>query len=100
MSWISDVKNEIQKLDLSPKSLRKFGLVVGFVFVLIMCWMIYKNYLGDVRYVIGGGGILLILFGVLFPSFLKHIYKFWMGVAFAIGWVVSRLLLTIIFVLV
>ena len=100
MSWISDVKAEIQKLDLSNKSLRKFGLLVGTVLLLITFWMIYKNYLPTYRYVFGSIGLLLILLGVSFPAALKVIYKPWMGIAFAIGWIVSRLLITIIFTVV
>ena len=100
MSWISDVSAEIQKLDLSKKNLRKFGLVVGSVFVLITFWMVYKNFLPTQRHLFGIIGFLLMIVGVSFPSALKFVYKVWMGLAFAIGWVVSRALITIIFIIV
>jgi hypothetical protein len=43
------------------------------------------------------GGILL-LSGIFIPKNLKDIYKVWMGFAFGLGWIVSRIILTILFV--
>jgi hypothetical protein len=44
-------------------------------------------------------GALLFIFGLLLPNFLSGVYKIWMGLAFALGWVVSRILLIILFYL-
>lgn len=100
MSWINDTKSELLKLDVSTKSLRKFGLVVGGVFLLIFLWFYFQE--SDLLY----SYIFLILaaplmvLGLLIPKSLKSIYKAWMGAAFAIGWVVSRVILFILFYLV
>ena len=100
MSWISDVREEVKNLDLSPKTLRKFGLTVGGAFLLLMLWVIFKSRLILLRYIVGALGIVLITFGILLPIGLKACYKFWMGGALALGWIVSRVLLTAIFFLV
>lgn len=100
MNWINDVRKELQDLDLSKKSLRKFGVIVGTVFAFLTLYLTFKNHQPTLRYILGTIGILLIFFGIFFPKVLKRIYIFWIGIALAIGWVVSRILLMIIFFIV
>ncbi len=97
MSWISDVNYEASKLEYSKKILRKFGITVGAVFGLLGVWFMYANILYPVQVLFIVLGIFLIFFGVLFPKFLKSIYRYWMTAAFVLGWFVSRILLTILF---
>jgi hypothetical protein len=99
MSWINDVREEIRNLDISKKSLRKFGISVGMVLSILSIWMIYKDHVPSLRIYLGVIGVLLIITGVTYPGILKHVYKVWMGLAFAIGWVVSRILLLLLFYL-
>jgi hypothetical protein len=100
MGWISDIRNEIQRLDRSRKALRKFGLLVGSVLLILTGWLWFKSrgpaYVG----IVGGTGFALILAGAFFPHILSGIYRLWMGMAFAIGWVMSRVLLIVLFYLV
>ena len=100
MSWISDVRDEIKNLDVNTKSLRKFGFSVGAVFCLLALWMFLKNHFPVALTILGIVGVLLMVMGLTVPKALKEIYKAWMGMAFAIGWVVSRILLAILFFLV
>lgn len=100
MSWISDVQEEVKGLDTSEKRLRQFGITVGAVFLAIALWMFLKEYPPLFQYLLGVTGTLLMTIGLSYPLVLKGIYKIWMGVAFAIGWIVSRILLVIIFYLV
>jgi hypothetical protein len=39
----------------------------------------------------------LTAFGYSYPEELKSIYKAWMGGVFTIGWIVSRIILTVLF---
>ena len=100
MSWISDVRDEIKNLDVNTKSLRKFGLSVGAVFCLLALWMFLKNHFPLALSILGIVGVLLMVMALTIPKALKEIYKVWMGMAFAIGWVVSRIILAILFFLV
>ena len=100
MSWIEDVGEQIRKLDLSKKNLRRFGLLVGFIMLVLAGWMFLKDRLLIFRYLLGSVGLLLILLGATSPSTLRGFYRVWMGFAFAIGWIVSRMLLLILFVFV
>jgi len=107
MSWINDVRIELKALELSRKKLRSFGLLVGGVFILISIWILYTQRdkisltgtytFGHFLLTIGG---ILFLFGVFFPSSLKSVYKVWMGFAIALGWIVSRFIIIILFYIV
>lgn len=99
MSWIKDISEEISALDTSQKSLRKFGVLVGAVFCILSLWMAYKNHYTP-RNLFGVVGVFLFIFGLVFPTALKWVYKIWMGLAFAMGWAVSRVLLLFVFFLV
>jgi hypothetical protein len=100
MSLIKDIRFELQKLDLSKKTLRTFGIVVGTAFVLIVLILTLKDHSARLRLVLGTAAFLLIGSGVFYPRALMRIYPFWMGVAFTLGWVVSRFLLILLFFLV
>ena len=100
MSWIKDVSHEIKELDLSEKALRKFGLTIGGIFLAIGLLLFWKSIWPDVRIIFISIGGTLFLGGLLLPMPLKYVYLIWMGFAFAIGWVVSRFILIILFVLV
>jgi len=100
MSWINDVAHEIKQLDVSKKSLRKFGLVIGIVFFLLGLLFVWKEILVDFNFGFVVFGLLLIFTGLIAPDNLKTIYKIWMGFAFALGWIVSRFILIILFIFV
>ncbi len=100
MSWISDVRSELKGLDTSKKSLRSFGLLVGLILMAIAVLFYLRHKHPMVAYVCGPIGVFLAAGGALFPGALQGIYRAWMGFAFALGWVVSRVLLTLLFYLV
>ena len=95
MSWIND---EYQKLDRSPRALRRFGIVVGAVLLVLGMLLL----LGDRK---AGGpflwiGALLLLVAAFAPSVLRYVYRPWMTVAFALSWLVTRVILTLLFFLI
>jgi hypothetical protein len=96
MSWIKDVKEELNNLEISQKVLRNFGLLIGGIFLLLGFWIYYSSQ-SPVGIIFLSIGLLLIIFGLLFPNLLLNVYKVWMGLAFALGWLVSRFLLIILF---
>ena len=100
MSWIKDVKNEIKELDLSEKSLKKFGMIVGSVFLLFALLFFYKNWAPNLRLIFAAAGLYLFVSGMLIPKSLSAVYKIWMGFAFALGWIVSRFIIVILFIFV
>jgi len=96
MSWIKDINEELAALEISKKILRKFGLMVGGIFLLLGFWIYYssQSFVGIIFLFIG---ILLFVFGLLFTNSLSGVFKVWMGFAFALGWVMSRVLLSLLY---
>ena len=92
------LKEEIKNIKDDQTTLRKFGLTVGTVFLLlsIVLYLFGKSS----SFVIGGIGILLILFGLILPTVLKPLNKIWMILAVILGWFMSRLILFILFYIV
>lgn len=97
MSWISDVQSELHHLRLSGNELKKFGLLVGSVFIVMSAIGIYHGWSIGAAGVFLLVGIVLLVFGMLLPDSLKQAYRVWMAMAFAIGWLVSRMILFILF---
>ena len=100
MSWISDVRVEMRGLKRTPKELRKFAYLVGSVFILVGGAGLFKHWHVLVVAVLWGAGLMLLLGGLLNPRSLERVYAVWMGIAFVLGWVVSRAILVLLFYLV
>ena len=87
---IIEIKREVGQLAPSQKELRRFGLVVGSIFALLSLWEWWLGLLGTV----------LILGGIILPLALKWPYKLWLGLGLILGFIVSHVILTILFYLV
>jgi hypothetical protein len=92
------IRDQIRDLKTSPRELRRFGLTVGAVFALWGAWLVFRHK-PLAPYPLGVGALLIGL-GALGPAVLRPIYVAWMALAFALGWVVSTILLTLFFYLV
>jgi hypothetical protein len=90
--------DDIKNLKTGPRELRKFGLMVGGVFVVLGLLLLFRSRAAG-PYLLGIGGV-LVVFGAASPQFLKPVYVAWMSVAFALGFVVSHVILTLFFFLV
>lgn len=97
MSWISDVRDEIHHLRLSGRELKKFGLLVGSVFVVLSAIGMYRGWSTVANGMFLLTGVVLLSCGMFLPESLKQAYKVWMAAAFAIGWLVSRMILIVLF---
>jgi len=92
------LREEIKNIKEDQPTLRKFGLTIGAVFLLV-CIVLYLSGKSS-SVVIGGIGVLLILFGLILPTILKPLNKIWMILAVILGWFMSRLILFILFYIV
>jgi hypothetical protein len=98
MNWINDVRNQLASLDTSRGKLRGFGVTVGLVLAALS--LIYRKGGGPIPIGLGIMGIALILAGLAFPQILPGAFRVWMGFALALGWIVSRIILTVLFYLI
>jgi len=102
MSWINLLPlmliEDIKRLKTGPRDLRKFGLSVGGVLLLLACWFFYRQKAHYPYFVYPG--VALVALGFAFPKSLKWIYIGWMTLGLALGLIVSTVLLTLFFYLV
>lgn len=89
---------EFRNIKESKKDLRKFGLTVGGVLLLIAALLFYFEKPSAIYFTIIGG--FLFLSGLVIPQILKPLNKIWMGLAIILGFFMSRVILTLLFYLV
>ncbi|MFA7382059.1 MAG: SxtJ family membrane protein [Desulfurivibrionaceae bacterium] len=88
----------VQKV-IARKELRQFGCIVGGVFSAIGLWpLIARTDLS--RFWALAIGVILILLGGFFPRSLTRIYRGWMAVGHALGWINTRVILGLLYYLV
>lgn len=76
---------------------RDFGLIVGGVFVLLSAWWFYRGKFSTTREVTLSLGVLLVLFGLVFPRALVWPNRAWMALAEALSFVSTRVILAFVF---
>ena len=85
---------------IEKKQLRQFGFLIGFGFPTIIGWIIPA---------FGGHlfrewtlwiAIPFLIIGILKPSLLFYPYKVWISLGLALGWINSRIILGLVFLLV
>lgn len=91
-------REEFESLPTDIPALRKFGLVVGGVFLAIAGFLVWRDVSWGVY--LGYLGAPLALLGLVVPAILKPVYLAWMAMAIVLGSIVTRILLTIFFFLV
>jgi hypothetical protein len=92
------ITEEIKNIRGDKKELRKFSLVIGIVLILLgglSCWRSTGHYPW-----LFAVAITILLVGFFRPMLLKPIHKAWMTLAILMGWVVTRIILTILFYLI
>ncbi len=75
---------------------RKTALVVAAVFLGIAAWNLYRGRATIVA-IFGGLALALILAGLFAPALARRFHVVWMKLAVALGYVNSRILLTVMF---
>lgn len=82
--------------DVSAKQLRSFGLLVGGVFALIGLWpAVFRGTPLRLWALVGAG--LLIGPALVIPHILKSVYQVWMVLGHVLGWINTRIILSLIF---
>ncbi len=79
----------------SRKEQRKFGVMMGAAFAafgLLRWWLVSHT-----PYVFFGLGIVFFVLGLLAPRTLGPVFAVWMRFAEALNWVMTRVLLTLVF---
>lgn len=97
MNWFEDIRTGVRKLEQNPKSLRKFALTMaGAVIVLATIIFLLSSH-PQRAFPLWAVGVLFLIAGFIKPLLLKNIHTVWMAFALALGWIMSRVILTILF---
>ena len=91
--------SRIDKPEVSDEQARKTALVVAAVLFLFTAWNIYRGRT-TVVIVLGSIGSVLILIGLFIPVAARTFHRFWMRVAEVLGYINSRILLSLLYYLV
>lgn len=89
------LRQEIKNLSVTPAKLRSFGLTMGLLLLVIAAYMFWREKSGTVflcaaALVVGG-------LGGLVPKLLTPVYRAWMTLALFMGFVMTRVILTVLY---
>ena len=91
MNWI-----KLPHVDIEPKQLRSFGLIVGGIFAGIGLWPVVLRGTPPRLWALGLAVALLVP-ALVYPKLLKLPYRVWMTLGEGLGWINTRIILGAIF---
>ena len=92
------LKDDIKKIPTGRKDLRNFGLLMACVLLLVGVWLWWKS-APSWPWVLGAAALPAVI-GLAIPAVLKPFYRGWMILALVMGWVMTRVILTLVYYLV
>ena len=85
---------------ISKKQLREFGLLIGFGFPILIGWFLPSIFGHEFRAWTLWVGFIGLIIGLTSPRLLYYPYKFWMKLGLILGWVNSRIILGLVYIIV
>ncbi|PIE35517.1 hypothetical protein CSA56_04000 [candidate division KSB3 bacterium] len=92
---IEEIRTELQKLKTARDDLQKFGITMAVVLGLLSALAWYKE-IASFPYLLGLAIIFLGL-GLLAPTLLKQVYRYWMTLAIILGSIMTKVILSLLF---
>ena len=86
---------ELNSIKSRRKDLKNFGFAIGFILLIIGLFLFVRG--KDLFVYFFSIGSILIILGGITPFILKPIYKIWMIFAVIIGWIMTRIILSVLF---
>ncbi len=94
-SWIAVIAEEVKAVKTDPGHLRKFGLTMGVALAIFGGLFFWRDRaIAPYLFILAAAFLLL---ATLAPRVLKPVQNVWMTLAIVLGWVMTRLLLIIVF---
>ena len=90
--------DELKNIRIDNKTIRDFGILIGIILLIIAGILFYKE--RESYELIILLGILFIGLGLGMPIILKPFYLVWMNFAVVLGWLMTRLILGLLFYIV
>ena len=92
------LQDDIRGISRTEKDFRKFGLLIGGLLLLDGTWSLFRGKPFAAPTICAA--LLLILLGAIYPRALRWLYVAWMTLGTVLGWFVSNIILTLVFVLI
>ena len=89
---------ELLNIPSTKKDFKNFGITFGLIFLGIGTFLFFKKLESHTYFFLIGPSFIIL--GFFFPSIIKPFYKAWMGLAIIIGWIMTRIILSVLFFLV
>ena len=86
---------ELKNIKSEKSDLRKFGITVGVISLIIAGFLFWKEKV--LFQIVLAIGIILFAFGITIPVLLKPVYLVWMIFATILGWLMTRVILCLLF---
>ncbi len=86
---------EIKNIKTTNKDIRSFGITIGIILFIISSLLFYYDKSSYQMIAYAGGGFIGL--GIFIPILLKPIYILWMTFAVILGWVMTRVILSLVF---
>lgn len=96
-TWASVVAEELAAVRSRPRDLRKFGITMCVAIAVLGALFLWRGK-GSPAWFFGIAGLFLVL-GLAVPVALRPVQKAWMAFAIALGWVMTRVILVVLFYL-
>lgn len=92
------INEEYRQLDRSPAALRRFGWTIGGALVLLGVLLAWRHRVAG--WPMFGVGVSVLLLALLAPGALEYFHRVWMTIALVMGWIMTNVILTVVFFLV
>lgn len=86
---------ELKNIKSSKSDFRKFGITIGVFLMVIAGFLFWKG--KEPFEILLISGIILCVLGIAIPAVLKPIYWVWMILATILGWIMTRVILSLLF---
>ena len=86
---------EIKNIKSKKSDIRKFGITISIILMIIAGFLFLKE--KESYQIFLTVGTILFMLGILVPAILKPIYWIWMIFATILGWIMTRIILSILF---
>ena len=89
---------ELNNIKFGRKDLKNFGYTIGFILLIISVFLFVRERDSSIYFF--SLGLIFIGSGIIIPTVLKPAYKIWMSFAVIIGWIMTRIILSVLFYLI
>ena len=89
------MNEEIKNIKSEKNDLRNFGIIVGIILLIISGFLFWKE--KEAFQILLTFGFTLSILGIAIPFILKPVYWAWMIFATILGWIMTRVILSMLF---